>query len=104
MALTVRDATGDEKARELAVRVRARAPDLHCSACGHQDFAILEQPQAGARTMLWRHMVGGQIEDSARSQPLVSLLCTNCGHIEQFAEAILNGASPEQYGEPIIGR
>jgi hypothetical protein len=102
MTLVVRNATGDEKARELATRLSARAPDLHCSACGHQDFAILEQPKAGARTMLWRHMVGGQIEDAPISQPLVSLLCTNCGHIEQFAEAVLNGASPEQYGEPII--
>ena len=101
MGLVVRSKVEDVKAAELARRVKTRAPELHCSACGNQDFAILEVPSAKSRTMLWRHHTDGQIEDTIASQYLVSLLCTRCGHVEQFAEAILNGAVPTEYGEPV---
>jgi hypothetical protein len=35
------------------------------------------------------------------SQTLLTLVCTHCGHLEQFAEAVLEGATPNQYGLPV---
>ncbi|ABD90290.1 hypothetical protein [Rhodopseudomonas palustris] len=89
----------DEKARELARALRKRVPDLQCSACAHRDFGLLEEPSAGQRTHLERGQVdSGLLAGIKLTQPLVTLVCTNCGHLVQFSEAALLGAAPDQYG------
>jgi hypothetical protein len=89
----------DEKARELARALRRRAPDLQCSACRHRDFGLLEEPTVGQRTHLERGQMDIRAAEGSRlTQPLVSLICTNCGHLVQFAEAALLGADPDRYG------
>jgi transcription elongation factor Elf1 len=88
----------EDEARVLARKIMAKAPAFSCPACGHRDFGLIEQPEAGFRTWLSREdrRVGEKT-----SQPLVTLVCTNCGHIEQFAEAVVEGAEPAQYGEAV---
>ncbi len=104
LTIRVRE-TGDEQAKGLARRIREKAPALKCSACGRSDFALLEEPQANLRTRLYRHLEGGVIEDAPQhlSQKLVTLLCTSCGHLEQFGQAVLDGVDPERYGAGVDG-
>jgi hypothetical protein len=92
----------DDKARELARALRRRVPDLQCSACHHRDFGMLEEPSVGQRTQLERvHVLGGLLSPPKLTQPLVTLVCTNCGHLVQFSEAALLGATPDQYGRAV---
>jgi len=96
LSIRVRD---DDKARELARALKKRAPDLQCSACGHRDFGMLEEPSSGHRTHLERGQIDvGLLAGMKLTQPLVTLVCTNCGHLVQFAEAPLFGADPSDYG------
>ncbi|MBB5752625.1 hypothetical protein [Prosthecomicrobium pneumaticum] len=93
--------TDEEGARRLARLVVERAPGLACGACGGREFAILEQPDAGLRTWLRREGQPFAAIDTKISQPLVTLVCITCGHLEQFAEATLEGADASLYGEVI---
>ena len=97
LSIRVRD---DEKARDLARALKRRAPDLQCPACGQRDFGLIEEPSSGQRTHLERGQIDfGLLKGMKLTQPLVTLICTNCGHLVQFAEAALLGATPNQYGE-----
>jgi hypothetical protein len=93
----------DENARKLARALKKRAPDLQCRVCGHSDFALLEDPNAQMRTHLRREAVHKRygVSFEPMSQTLLTLVCTHCGHLEQFAEAVLEGATPNQYGLPV---
>ena len=90
----------EEGAQGLARRLIERAPALECMVCGGKDFALLEEPKGEYRTYLRRyHSPNGPSPGKATlNQKLLTLICTNCGHLEQFAEAILDGAKPEEYG------
>lgn len=104
--LTIR-ALPDEKAHNLARRLKSRAPELACRVCGHRDFAMLEDPDSNFRTLLRREQVSTHpLYDKSYQKPitqrLLTLVCTHCGHLEQFAEAVLDGATPEQYGAEVI--
>ncbi len=104
MALVIRVREG-EQAVALAKRIHERAPSLACSACGHRDFALLDQPDFGLRTVLSRELVDGRDEDwlGVRKQLLATLLCTNCGHLEQFGQPILDGGiKAEDYGDDVL--
>ena len=90
----------DDKARELVRVLKQRAPNLQCPVCGRRDFGMLEEPSANLRTQLERGQIEiGMLKGMKLTQPLVTLVCTNCGHLVQFAEAALSGAAPDQYGE-----
>jgi len=95
--LTIR-ARPDEKAQDLARRLKARVPGLECRVCGLRDFGLVEDPKMNLRTHLRREPNGGGLASQFFTQNLVTLICTNCGHLEQFAESVLEGATPEQYG------
>ncbi len=99
--LTIRSRS-DEIAQDLARRLRERAPDLACRVCGHRDFGLVEEPKAQFRTYLRRYQgVDGPYHEKSISQKLLTLICTHCGHLEQFAEAVLDGAKPEEYGAEV---
>lgn len=101
--LTIRSRS-DEIAIDLARRLKARAPELTCRVCGHRDFGLVEEPKAQFRTYLRRYQgVDGPYHEKSISQKLLTLICTHCGHIEQFAEAVLEGAKPEEYGAEVGG-
>jgi hypothetical protein len=103
MGLVIRTKDG-ERARHLARLLREKAPTLTCSGCGRRDFALIDQPSIDLRTTLNREFLDGK--DPAmvglRRQVLLSLLCTNCGHVEQFSQAIVEGVDPSVYGEDVI--
>jgi hypothetical protein len=95
----------DEKAQGLARRLKERAPRLECRVCGNRDFGLIEDPNANVRTILERRPLSSyplyrysRNGEEPIFQNLITLVCTNCGHLEQFAEAVLDGATPEQYG------
>lgn len=103
--LTIR-ALPDEKARNLARRLKSLAPDLTCRVCSHRDFALLEDPDASFRTLLKREKLSTRpLYENANEKPitqkLLTLVCTKCGHLEQFAEAVMDGATPDQYGAEV---
>jgi hypothetical protein len=88
-----------EKTKELARRLIERVPNFTCRVCGHNDFALIEDADDNVRTSLDRRAPNGDFGANVASQRLLTLLCTNCGHIDQFAEAVLDGATPIQYGQ-----
>jgi hypothetical protein len=88
----------DEESRKFAGLIKAKAPSHHCSACRHRDFAVLEQPSANLRHFLIRETDPTDVFSEKVTQRLVTIVCTNCGHLEQFAEAALLGADPDAYG------
>lgn len=94
--------SGEPEARKLARLVKSRAPDLKCGAGGGRDFGMVEEPDSNIRTHLRRYPAGGGLALQSTSQTLATLICTRCSHLEQFAEAVLNGARPEEYG-PEVG-
>ena len=101
MALVIRVRAG-EQAKKLARRLMHHARLIVCSGCGQRDFGLVEQPDQGYRTVLERQDVGHHRHGrEAVAQPLVTLICTHCGHVEQFAEAVLNGAAPAEYGDAV---
>ena len=85
-------------AKQLARELKKIAPNLQCNICGGRDFALIEQPDADFRTTLRRVHVGPDIRPDIH-QALVTAICTTCGHLEQFAEAILKGATADKYGK-----
>jgi hypothetical protein len=95
--LTIRSLPTDGSKR-LAVQLKGVMPQLTCRICSSRDFALLESPDEGVRSMLVRESVSGVDPGFRIRQPLVTIVCMKCGHLEQFAEAVLNGVKPEQYG------
>ncbi len=96
----------DEKAQTLARRLKACAPDLECRMCGSRDFGLIEDPNSNVRTILERRPLStdplyrfSRNNEEPIFQKLITLVCTRCGHLEQFAEAVLDGAKPEDYGD-----
>lgn len=98
--LKIRVRQGDE-ARQLARVLKERAPGLQCRVCGGREFALLEQPDSNLRTTLRRVRVDRPDSRPDIQQVLLTLLCTTCGHIEQFAQAVIDGVSPDAYGTPV---
>ena len=96
-ALRIRSLPSDGS-KQLARRLKQVVPELACRTCGHRDFALIESPDEGVRTTLRRVQVSDPSE-LAIQQALVTVICTRCGHLEQFAEAVLKGARPGEYGE-----
>ena len=94
--LTIRSLPSDGS-KQLARRLKQIVPELACRTCGHRDFALLESPDEGVRTTLRRVRVNDPSQ--LIQQALVTVICTRCGHLEQFAEAVLKGARPGEYGE-----
>ena len=92
-----------EGSQKLARAVKSRVPDLACGACRHRDFALVESPGEGVRTVLRRFDVTSDTVQYQTQQPLVTLICTNCGHLEQFAQAVFNGVEPAAYGKDHTG-
>jgi hypothetical protein len=88
----------DDESRRLAGCIKVKAPDYKCPACSHRDFAVLEQPSANLRHWLVREEHAHAAIGQKVVQRLVTIVCTNCGHLEQFAEAALLGADPDAYG------
>jgi hypothetical protein len=106
VSLVIRVREG-EKAKALARLIKHKAPILTCTGCGNRDFALIEEPDLGYRTNIERSRIYARSDDkpvwdddspSAVQQLLVTLLCTTCGYVEQFSEAVLNGAMPTAYG------
>jgi ribosomal protein L37E len=83
----------------LAQALKAKASGLTCRVCGGRDFGLVEAPDEGWRTTLTRSHIADNNDAMRIQQTLVTVICTRCGHVLQFAEAILNGAVPSQYGE-----
>ena len=101
MTLVVR-VHGDEKAKALARQIKQRAPLLTCAACGKRDFGLVEQPDSEMRTWLVRSGNPFAPErTSAVAQPMISLICTNCGCLNEFAEAVIAGAESSAYGTDV---
>jgi hypothetical protein len=85
---------GGEKAEQLARALKKRVPDLRCETCGHQDFGLLEDPDADVRFKLVRSSKHFTVEQEA-----ATLVCTNCGRVLQFADSVFGlGAQPDQFG------
>ena len=81
----------------MARAVMTKAPNLACSACGSRDFGLIEDPDNGSRYKIERHY-----NNFVVTQEVVTLVCTQCGHLEQFADAVLTGgAKPDEYGKPV---
>jgi len=101
-ALTIRSlpTSGSKK---LARLLKNAAPGLTCRVCGQRDFALVESPDEGIRTTLPRVKLAEPENPFRIQQALVTVICTHCGHLEQFAEAVLNGIGPAQYGEDHTG-
>jgi predicted nucleic-acid-binding Zn-ribbon protein len=57
---------------------------FQCPVCRHQEFEILDDLGSHLRTNLV-HYEEGELIPKQRTR-LISIACTNCGHIEQFAE------------------
>ncbi|MCW2273125.1 hypothetical protein GJ654_03330 [Rhodoblastus acidophilus] len=88
---------GGDKAQQLASALLQRAPNLRCSVCGGVDFAMLEDPDAGFRSLLERKRgaFGYRLEAT-------TLVCTNCGHVMQFADVVFKLESkPDDFGPPV---
>ncbi|WP_407049908.1 hypothetical protein [Methyloraptor flagellatus] len=90
-----------EKTKELARKLKAKAPGLTCRVCGGRDFALIEDVDGNSRTTLERKPIDGGFLHQFHLQPLLTVACTNCGHLEQFAQAIVDGAEPDAYGEEV---
>lgn len=90
---------GGPAAQELVRKIKARAPRLICIGCGSRDFGLLEEPDKAVRTLLIRESTDGTFPQFRTTQFLATLLCTNCGQVYQFAEAVLDGAKPSDYGK-----
>jgi transcription elongation factor Elf1 len=57
---------------------------FRCPVCRHQEFAVMDDLGSRLRTNLV-HYEEGDLVPKQRTR-LISIACTNCGHIEQFAE------------------
>jgi hypothetical protein len=88
---------GENKAQQLARALLRRVPDLSCVVCSHDDFAMLEDPEAEVRSRLMR-----MSDHVTVHQDATTLICTNCGHVMQFADVVFKlGAKPEAFGLPV---
>jgi DNA-directed RNA polymerase subunit RPC12/RpoP len=101
-SLTIRS-QNSAGAKHLARQLKTRVPDLACQACSHRDFALIEAPDDAMRTTLRRVNLSARDDVYLAQQTLLTVICTNCGHIEQFAEAVIDGIDPDKYGKDHTG-
>jgi transcription elongation factor Elf1 len=57
---------------------------FECPVCRHHEFAQLDIDDQNLRTNLM--LYDGHDPVAKKHVALISIACTNCGHIEQFAE------------------
>ncbi len=57
---------------------------FECPVCRHHEFAQLDSFESSLRTNLM--LYDGHDPVAKKHVTLISIACTNCGHIEQFAE------------------
>jgi hypothetical protein len=88
---------GGRKAQHLARALLQRVPNLRCVVCSHDDFAMLEDPEADMRSRLVR-----MSELVAVHQDAATLICTSCGHVMQFADVVFKlDTKPDAFGLPV---
>jgi len=71
----------EDKIQEL---LQSDLQGFQCPVCRHGEFAVLDELDSPLRTNLM-HYEGDDPIPKQRTR-LISFACTNCGHIEQFAE------------------
>ena len=71
----------EDKIQEL---LQSDLQGFQCPVCRHCEFAVLDELGSHLRTNLM-HYEGDELVAKQRTR-LISFACTNCGHIEQFAE------------------
>jgi transcription elongation factor Elf1 len=76
---------------DLIELINSRFPDLTCPRCASKKFALMDDPSKGVRT-------GVRISGPSNIMPrgsveidTATVVCTNCGRIEQFALSYLSG-------------
>lgn len=60
---------------------------FRCTVCHSDQFAIIEQPDQDLRTNI--HLFKGRDPVAKKQVELLTLACTNCGHVEQFVQKVL---------------
>ena len=55
-----------------------------CAVCGNDKFVILDRFDSGLQSNLM--LYEGDDPVAKKHSPLRTVACTNCGHLEQFAE------------------
>jgi len=71
----------NDKISELLMR---ELQGFECPVCHHHQFAQLDDVQSNLRSNLM--LYDGSDPVPKKHTRLISIACTNCGHIEQFAE------------------
>lgn len=84
-------ADGDDKSEMSfdaivgALNERLRA--YRCPVCQSNQFALLEVPDENLRTNI--HLFKGPDPIAKKHIELLTVACTNCGHLEQFVQKLL---------------
>jgi hypothetical protein len=69
---------------KIAELLQSDLQGFQCPVCRHHEFVQLDELGSHLRTNLI-HYEEGDLIPKQRTR-LISIACTNCGHIEQFAE------------------
>ena len=69
---------------DLIELVKRRFPSMACARCGHETFALLDDPEQNTQTGLPIYGVGDLLPGRFKPEVTATLACTNCGRIEQF--------------------
>jgi hypothetical protein len=83
--------SASEDAEEVAELLNGVFDDLVCLRCQRNQFAVIDDLSGGPRTQINVTLPQGRsVADLAyRPLPLITLVCRNCGHVEQFSEDII---------------
>ncbi|MGR3715738.1 MAG: hypothetical protein ACU0B1_03190 [Thermohalobaculum sp.] len=79
----------DKEFEQLAKLLDSIEPPLGCLRCGHKPLQLLDDPANGLRSVVpmrsERSISGGL----TKGVNVLTVICPNCGHVEQFAEEML---------------
>jgi transcription elongation factor Elf1 len=73
-----------ETRRKLSELLQQQLQGFCCLVCGRDEFVQLDMPEQNLQTNLM--LFEGDDPVGKKHSPLLTIACTHCGRIEQFAE------------------
>ena len=74
----------------IEAELRRRIDNFRCVVCANNKFMIFEAPDQHLRTNI--HLFKGADPVAKKHVELLTIVCSDCGHVEQFVQKVLADA------------
>ena len=86
----------DEEFEQLAKLLDSVGAPFECLRCKHQPLQLLDDPANGLRSVVPMRSAQSLTGGLTRGVNVLTVICPNCGHVEQFSEEMLRRIMPNE--------